>query len=524
MKSLLHLIRPLLLLTLLFGVDCFAQDNEAPGTNENAPDSTAAPASQAVEINEDNYRQFMELRDARQRRNVLPENAFKPQSGLQKMDDLPEASQKHLRNQLREIIVQGDEWQPGDEGTVFPYVPSEAASDDPELQNKEAEAWGELVDSYHKREAEIYANASRTEAAMASMDPAGGGQGQGEGQQSSGSQAGQSESGMAEQSTESGRSGQDGVADSYSPGASDPNSRSTAGVSQNAMEFIRQQMNQAEGANSGNASTPANNIGTGQAQTGAGEQAGKEQPSAAATSPASGLANNAGQSESADADGVSQNAMEFLSGSADQAGEASGDGGDSLAAGNGEGPAQSGEEGGTAQQPAASESVAATTSNMTSQAEDAGSEGVSQNAMEFLSASANESGDGSPSGSDGNSDGGSDGDGEADGENQDQAASGTAEQQARNVNITLSDTSDGSSSASADSSAAGTSQNALEYLLGGNSPTGEGEGNGPGGTLSIQDLLNARGTLNPGGAGAPPPDADDPDAPGQKIPEKDGEG
>ncbi|MBT8070156.1 MAG: hypothetical protein KJO80_06960 [Gammaproteobacteria bacterium] len=520
MKSNLHLIRPLLLLALLSGVDCFAQDNEAPDANENAPESTAAPTGQAVEINEDNYRQFMELRDARQRRNVLPENAFKPQSGLQKMDDLPEASQKHLRNQLREIIVQGDEWQPGDEGTVFPYVPSEAARDDPELQNKEAEAWGELVDSYHKREAEIHANASRTEAAMASMDPAGGGQGQVEGQQSSGNQAGQSESGMAEQSTESGRSGQGGVADSYSPGASDPNSRSTAGVSQNAMEFIRQQMNQAEGTNSGNANTPPNNIGTGQAQTGAGEQPGKEQPSAAANSPASALANNAGQSESTDADGVSQNAMEFLSGSANQAGEATGDGGDSLAARNGEGPAQSGEEGGTAQQPAASESVAGTTSNMTSQAENAGGEGVSQNAMEFLAASTNESGDGSPSGSDG----GSDGDEEADGENQDQAASGTAEQQARNVNITLSNASDGSGSASADSSAAGTSQNALEYLLGGNSPTSEGQGNGPGGTLSIHDLLNAQGTLNPGGAGAPPPDADDQDAPGEKIPEKDGGG
>jgi len=59
-------------------------------------------------------------------RNIIPENIFKPESGSQKLDKLPEESQKHLRNQLREIIVQGNEWKPGDEETEYPYSPSAA--------------------------------------------------------------------------------------------------------------------------------------------------------------------------------------------------------------------------------------------------------------------------------------------------------------------------------------------------------------------------------------------------------------
>ena len=519
MNSHFRLFRSLLLLVFLIPAVCFAQNEETADTNDNAPENATAPGGQEVEINEDNYRQFMELRDARQRRNVLPETAFKPQTGLQKMDDLPEASQKHLRNQLREIIVQGDEWQPGDEGTVFPYVPSEAASGDPKLQQKEAEAWGELVDSYHKREAEIYANASRTEAAMASMDPADGGQGAG--QQSAGEQAEQSESGMTGQTAERNRSGQDGAADSFSPGAGDPDARSTAGVSQNAMEFIKQQMNQAEGANGSNASAPVNNNGT--AQTGAADQRKARQPVAASNSSANSQANSVPQTESEQAEGAAQNAMEFLSQSQQQAGDASGTGGETLAANGGEGPAQSGDEGGTAQQPApsepvASESVAGTAPGMASQAKDASGEGVSQNAMEFLSASANAGGDGSAGDSEGDADaGGSD-------QEQGQQGEGDEEQDANTVNPIVSGTSEGSDAPTVNQSTAGTSQNALEYLVGGNSPSGEGQGNGPGGTLSIQDLLNARGTRSPGGAGFPPPDADDQDVPVEQDPDKDGGG
>jgi hypothetical protein len=91
----------------------FAQDVE-PATPAEAGEAEPA-ADQEVEINEDNYRQFMELKDAMRQRTVLPENAYQSQAGLQKLDKLPESSQKHLRNQLREVIVEGEAWQPGDE-------------------------------------------------------------------------------------------------------------------------------------------------------------------------------------------------------------------------------------------------------------------------------------------------------------------------------------------------------------------------------------------------------------------------
>ena len=158
----------------------FAQDETATTTpsagadvEETAPESEAVPAGQEVEINEDNYRQFMELKDARQQRNMLPENSYQSQAGAQKIDKLPEESQKHLRNELREIIIQGDQWQPGDENTDYPYAPSNAASTNRALQKQEADAWGELVDNYHKREAEIYGNASRSKAASATAGAAG---------------------------------------------------------------------------------------------------------------------------------------------------------------------------------------------------------------------------------------------------------------------------------------------------------------------------------------------------------------
>ncbi|MGB5487471.1 MAG: hypothetical protein WBN06_08780, partial [Lysobacterales bacterium] len=161
------------LLVILFIPSIFGQDNEpALPSIENAegtvPAEPEVPAGQEVEINEDNYRQFMELKDPNFQREIIPENVFKPGSGLQKLEKLPEESQKHLRNQLREIIVQGDPWQPGDEETEYPYTPSAEASSNPALEKQELEAWGELVDSYHDRESQIYENSSGSQAARGS--------------------------------------------------------------------------------------------------------------------------------------------------------------------------------------------------------------------------------------------------------------------------------------------------------------------------------------------------------------------
>ncbi len=258
----------LVIAALLCTATTFAQDEEAATTlpqeteaEETSPENEAVRAGQEVEINEDNYRQFMELKDPRLQRSMLPENSYQSQAGMQKLDKLPEESQKHLRNQLREIILEGDQWQPGDEETEYPYVPSVAAATNQGLKNQEAEAWGELVDNYHQREAETYSNSSRSRAAAAASgtsnspgspgSPGEGADGK-EGTDGSGSeQAG--EEGQA--SNQESSSDQAGSAGSYSPNAAnDPNATSTEGVSQNAMEFLT-------GITSGNSNSGASNAG-----------------------------------------------------------------------------------------------------------------------------------------------------------------------------------------------------------------------------------------------------------------------
>ena len=272
-----------------------------------------------MEINEDNYRQFMELKDSRLQRNMLPENSYQSQAGAQKIDKLPEESQKHLRNELREIIIQGDPWQPGDEDTNYPYVPSKAATTNQALQKQEAEAWGELVNDYHKREADIYANASQSKAASATANAMGEGSGDGEGSDDGNSGQG----GEGQQASEQNSSKQSSTAGSYSPNSTnDPNAKSTAGVSQNAMEFLQRQGSQLANAGEVNSTTSAGNNGQadtqadgqagGQAQTG--QQSGDDQNRTASTSSESTTVPSPDETESDSTAGASQNALEYLMG------------------------------------------------------------------------------------------------------------------------------------------------------------------------------------------------------------------
>lgn len=130
------------------------QDTPEEGAGELEP----APG-QEVEVSEDNYRRYMELKDQQIERAPLPVEAYESRRGLEKMDNLPEASQKHLRNELREIIAQGDAWEPEDAGTLYPFDPSADALTDSSLRQQEGEAWAELVGEYHAREAAIHAGA-----------------------------------------------------------------------------------------------------------------------------------------------------------------------------------------------------------------------------------------------------------------------------------------------------------------------------------------------------------------------------
>ena len=307
-----RLISLLSLAVVLYTPAGFTQDDEpasVPAAETDAEET--APAGQEVEINEDNYRQFMELKGARRQGDMLPETAYKSQAGMQKIEKLPEESQKHLRNQLREIIIDGDQWQPGDEGGDFPYVPSEAAGKNPALRKLEAEAWGELVDGYHEREAEIYANSSHSKAAAATAGASGGDTGSSEG--SPDGAAGQA--GSSQQSSRQSRSEQTGSTDSYSPNAAnDPNARSTDGVSQNALEFLQQNGSQvANTANTGTGSANGSEM-RGTEQASAGQQGGEEQNQASGTPSSSTVPDSFNGPEADAMTGASQNALEYLTG------------------------------------------------------------------------------------------------------------------------------------------------------------------------------------------------------------------
>lgn len=212
----------LFFLLILSGL-LWAQD-EAP--DEEPTDNTG----QETELNEDNYRRFMELRDDQIQRPSQPYGALAPPVDLEKMGDLPEASQKHLRNQLRGIIVEGERWTPGETDKDYPYVASKAAETDRQLRNMEAEAWSELVDNYHAREAQIHAAGERSRAAGA--NPAGTGNRSDASQDSTGAD-------RAALSTNT----SDAAASSLEAGSE----ARQAGVTQNALEYLTAQSRQDPG-------------------------------------------------------------------------------------------------------------------------------------------------------------------------------------------------------------------------------------------------------------------------------------
>jgi len=495
----------------LFTPVLFAQENEpAPPSEPVDEDSTSieedAPAGQEVEINEDNYRQFMELKDAMRQRDIIPENVFKPGSGLQKLDKLPEESQKHLRNQLREIIVQGDPWQPGDEETELPYTPSAKASTDPSLEKQEQEAWGELVDGYHDRESQIYENSSGSQAARGSEQGSSGSSQNGTGQPGSNSQNGEGNQGQ--------QAGQDGSADqassegSYSVnGSDDPNAQNTAGVSQNAMEFLQgigQGGNSAGSGGQGDSTIPSGD----QAQAQLDQKSGTEQGAAAD----SGTPNPAGNTNTESTAGTSQNAMEFLTGNAGQGA----DGTASAEGKEGRGEAQAGEQGENqtdGQQDGQGDGQEDSQQDGEKDSQDDGEEDGQEGDQE--EDQAEDQGDGQASGQDSEA-------AQDDQQTEVTEESASSDPPASNDQTTPTEPDEESTD--------GTSQNALDYLTGDGDQSGEGNPNNepdttqPAGTLTIQDLLNAQGVGDSTGTNPTSTRPADEQKPDETTPDEDGGG
>ena len=486
MNRFLQSIAALFLILSLMATRGFAQDREPapPAAAEEAETS----ADQEVEINEDNYRQFMELKDAMQQRTVLPENAYKSQAGLQKLDKLPETSQKHLRNQLREVIVEGEQWKPGDEDREYPFVPSAAAATDPGLRKQETEAWGELVDGYHAREADIHANASRTRAAAAAGSFETGDMGHKEGSKAGEeSRQGGGQTGESPGQQQAGQNSQQG---GYSPGTPDGSSDSgSEGTSQNALEFLQQRGNIGSQQQAGSQQGQAAQTGSGQAQT-------RQQ--------AEQLAGQlAGQSSQSEGENAQQN---------EQAGAGQ--------------MQQTSAQADNQQQAASDASFQVTPPDSAADS----SEGASQNALEFLM---QQSGQDQQQQTQQQAEKTAEQSAQSQAENAEQDEQAGAEQmqqtpaQAESPPQAASDTSlQVTTPDSAEDSTEGVSQNALEFLMQQNGQDQQTPGNGEtqSGTLTIQDLVNARGTSVDSGVGAEDPGDTDKQEPGEIPPKKDGDG
>jgi len=215
--------------------------------------------SDQTEAREDAYRKQMELKDARNK-DTFSNTSYSSKVKQQKIDKLPKESRDNIREQLTEIIINNDQWKPGDILDDYPYEPSETAQGDAGLREQEEEAWTEQIDKYHEREAAAF-GASRPPAPGSQSGQQGGNPG-GKGQQGE-DQSGESESGQqGEGQSGEGGSGQQGEgqegeegsaqqgseSDSAKAGSYDPyqssssdssDEVSTAGVSESALDFLR---------------------------------------------------------------------------------------------------------------------------------------------------------------------------------------------------------------------------------------------------------------------------------------------
>ncbi len=194
-------------------------------------------SSEQVEQSDDSYRRQMELEDARSRDRTYVDNTYSPSADLEKIDKLPQESRDNIRDQLVDIIMKNGEWEPKDALEEYPYTATGTAQSDPELKEREQEAWDEQIEKYHQREAAAFG--AHRGPVPGPGNPAGQEDGQEGGQQGDGSQQGGQD---GQDGGDGGKNG-DGSAGTYQPGQSGSNGSeeevSTKGVSESALDFLR---------------------------------------------------------------------------------------------------------------------------------------------------------------------------------------------------------------------------------------------------------------------------------------------
>jgi hypothetical protein len=237
----------LALMALLFSLSTVPAARAQDDTPETAPEGGS---SQQVEESDEAFRRRMELEDARHRDPGFSDPATSYKQDLEKIDKLPVESRDNIRDQLIEIIMENGDWEPSDALEEYPYRPTAAAQADPDLMQKEQEAWDEQIEKYHARESEAFGAYRGPVSGPGNPNGPEGGQGgegsqQGEqGEQEGGEKAGQQGDGgqQGQQGSEGSEQAQNqaGTYEPYQPGNNDSSEKvSTAGVSESALDFLR---------------------------------------------------------------------------------------------------------------------------------------------------------------------------------------------------------------------------------------------------------------------------------------------
>ncbi|MEJ8566020.1 hypothetical protein [Elongatibacter sediminis] len=278
-----------------------------------AGDAAAAEAetsSRRVDESEENFRQRMELREQRFRDRQPSNTTFSYSTSREgKLANLPPESQRHIREQLSDLVIESRLWEPGVDLSDYPYEPSEAAAGDALLAQQEREAWVEQLQKY--QEAEQAAHAAEQAAARA-REAGGGPAGeaaQGQSGAAPGGSPGRSDGARSEDSgdasaaeRQASRAGAAQAADRESAESTEA-AREPSGVTESALDYLRRQgLAQQPGGGEGDdpdGSSPTGNSGApGETGEEAGDAAGESSQLAAAGESG---AENADGDESTDA-------------------------------------------------------------------------------------------------------------------------------------------------------------------------------------------------------------------------------
>ena len=197
----------------------------APGSDDGSA-RTEQESSRKVDESEESYRTRMELRDQRYREQKRADMIYAIPAGTSKLDQLPEASREHIKQQMRERTIASRQWKPGEDVSDYPYEPSEAAQTDAKLHNLEREAWAEQLEKYQQREAAAYANTQGGQSALA-------------GGQESGKGGANGSSGASTASASQNQADAARKPDPYEGTGGETEEISTAGVSESALGFLQ---------------------------------------------------------------------------------------------------------------------------------------------------------------------------------------------------------------------------------------------------------------------------------------------